>query len=250
LVLFEIVDERNAENHGKEKFMTRQDYMTAIGNLVGGDLPLGEAEKIFAISKAVKRYSLDRPVELAEDESGDGGYDYPLTLLASWIEGFSAIKKIEYPITADLYDNANILTDDAWMIYRKPAGKVIRFLEDQPKTTETMRITYTTLHQCDDTQCTVPDADAEAVQILAAAGFCDMLATYFAQDQDSTIKADSVDHKSKSADYAARAKVYRQQYFNHLGIQEGQVVPAGTTRAVQPRPSWRSDQLTHPRKYR
>jgi hypothetical protein len=229
---------------------TLQDYITAIGNLVGGELPLGEAEKIQAINKAVKRYSLDRAREISEDETGNGGYDYALSLLSSWIEGFSTINKIEYPITDDLYDNSNILTDDAWMIYLKPAGKVIRLLEDQPATTEILRITYTTLHLCNDAQCTIPTADDEAVQMLAAAGFCDMLATYYAQDQDSTIKADSVDHKSKSADYAARARTYRQQYFNHLGIQEGQVVPASASRAVQPRPSWRSDSLTHPRKFR
>jgi hypothetical protein len=229
---------------------TLQDYITAIGSLVGGDLPLGEAEKIQAINKAVKRYSLDRIREIAEDETGNGGYDYALNLLESWIEGFSTVKKIEYPITDDLYDNSNILTDDAWMIYLKPAGKVIRLLEDQPAATETLRITYTTLHLCDDTQCTIPVADAEAVQMLGAAGFCDMLATYYSQDQDSTIKADSVDHKSKSSDYAARAKTYRQQYFNHLGIQEGQVVPASVTRDQDTRPSWRSDALTHPRKFR
>jgi hypothetical protein len=230
--------------------MTRQDYITAIGSFVSGDLPLGEAEKILAINKAIKRYSLDRILEIADDIPGNGGYDYALTLLASWIEGFSTIQKIEYPVSNDLYDNSNVLTDDAWMIYLKPAGKVIRLLEDQPATTEILRITYTTLHLCDDTQCTIPTGDEEAVQMLAAGGFCDMLATYYSQDQDSTIKADSVDHKSKAADYAARAKTYRQQYFNHLGIQEGQVIPASSSRAVQPRPSWRSDQLTHPRKFR
>lgn len=230
--------------------MTQQDYITAIGNLVGGDLPLGEPEKIWAIGKAIKRYSKDRELQVAEDEVGNGGYDYALTLLASWVEGFSAINKIEYPIINDLYDNSNILTDDAWMIYRKPTGKVIRLLEDQPAATETLRITYTTLHLCDDTQCTIPTADEEAVQMLAASVFCNMLATYYAQNQDSVIKADSVDHKSKSSDYAARAKIYRQEYFDHLGVKEGEVVPASESRAVQPRPSWRSDQLTHPRKFR
>jgi hypothetical protein len=230
--------------------MTQQDFITAIGNLVGGELPLGEPEKIWAISKAVKRYSKDRERQIAEDETGNGGYDYALTLLTSWMEGFSTIKQIEYPINNDLYDNSNILTDDAWMIYLKPTGKVIRLLEDQPAATETLRITYTSLHLCDDTQCTIPTGDEEAVQMMAASVFCNMLATYYAQNQDSVIKADSVDHKSKSADYAARAIVYSGQYFDHLGIKEGEVVPASQIRAVQPRPSWRSDQLTHPRKFR
>jgi hypothetical protein len=228
---------------------TRQDYITAIGNLVGGDLPLGEAEKIMAISKAVKRYSQDRPLEITEDEVGNGGFDYLLTLLASWSEGFSTIKQIEYPV-GDTDADAEILDDDAWQIYKKPAGKVIRFLEDTPAATESLRITYTTLHTCTDAACTIPTADEEAVQMLAAAGFCNMLATYYAQTQDSTIQADSVDHKSKAAEYAARARTYRKEYFDHLGIEEGKVAPASVTRDQDSFPSWRQDHLTHPRKFR
>jgi hypothetical protein len=229
---------------------TRQDFITAIGSLVKGDFPLGEPEKILALSKAVKRYSQDRPREVVEDEVGNGTPDYALTLLASWAEGFSTVKKIEYPLDALDDDDANTLQEDSWKIYNKPAGKVIRFVDDKPVATESMRITYTALHVCDDTQSTIPVADEEAVQMLAASGFCNMLATYYANSQDSTIQADSVDHKSKSGDYAARAKTYRQQYFDHLGLQEGEVPPASVTRDQDTRPSWRSDQLTHPRKFR
>lgn len=44
---------------------TRQDYITAIGHLVGGELPLGEAEKIF--SAALKKFSGHRPRIVPED---------------------------------------------------------------------------------------------------------------------------------------------------------------------------------------
>jgi len=231
--------------------ITRQDYIAALGQLVKGEFPLGEPEKIWAINKAVKRYAQDRPLEVSEDEPGDGGFDYALTILASWAEGFSTIKQIEYPVDDDdTYEDENILQEDSWKIYQKPAGKVIRLLENKPTAAESMRITYTALHLCDDTQCTVPAIDEEAVQMLAAAEFCQMLATYFAQNQDSTIAADSVDHKSKSADYAARARTYRKGYFDHLGLKEDQVTPASVTRDQDTRPSWRSDQLTHPRKFR
>jgi hypothetical protein len=230
---------------------TRQDYITAVGQFVKGEFPLGEPEKILAISKAVKRYAQDRPLTVSEDKAGDGGFDYALTILASWAEGFSTIKQIEYPVDDDdAYEDENILQEDAWKIYQKPAGKVIRFLEEIPIATETMRITYTALHLCDDTQCTVPATDEEAVQMLAAAEFCQMLAAYFAQNQDSTIAADSVDHKSKSADYAARARTYRKGYFDHLGLKEDQVTAASVTRKQNVKPSWQSDQLTHPRKFR
>ena len=124
--------------------ITRQDFITALTSLVGGSLPLGETEQIFAINKAVKKYSRDRPFDVIEDESGSGAFDYALTLLASWNEKFSSIKKVEYPVD-DTAAIPPVLADDAWTMYKKPAGPCLRFLEDKPMATETMRITYTAL---------------------------------------------------------------------------------------------------------
>ena len=228
---------------------TRQDYLTAIGHLVGGSLPLGEAEKIFAIGAALKKYSGHRPLIVVEDESGNGSFDYALTLLADWTEGFSTIKYVEYPVD-DTNEAAAILQDDAWQIYQKPAGKYLRFLEHTPEATESLRITYTALHTCTDAACSVPSYDEEALQILAASIFCDMLAAYFAQTQDSTIQADSVDHKSKSSEYSSRARAYRKMYFDHLGIKEGETPAASVTRDQDRAGSWAADHMTHPRKYR
>lgn len=228
---------------------TREDYITAISNLVGGSLPLGEPEKIFAINKAVKKYSGDRPREVPEDEDGTGSFDYLLTLLSYWTEGFSSIKKVEYPVD-DTCETPNVLADDAWIIYKKPTGSCLRFLEDKPAATEHIRITYTALHTCDDILCTIPSVDEEAVQMLAAGHFCDMLAAYYSQTQDGVIQADSVDHKSKASEYAARARVYKKEYTDHLGIVPGSVTAASVTRDQDAKPSWRGDGMTHPRKFR
>jgi len=228
---------------------TRQDYITAIGHLVGGELPLGETEKIFAINAALKKYSGHRPRIEVEDEDGNGSFDYALTLLASWAEGFSTIKSVEYPVD-DTEAEASVLQDDAWQIYQKPGGKYLRFLGDTPETTEDLRITYTALHTCTDAACTVSSYDEEPLQILAASIFCDMLAAYFAQTQDSTIQADSVDHKSKASEYAARARAYRKMYFDHLGIKEGETPAASVTKDQDMPGSWAGEKMTHPRKYR
>jgi hypothetical protein len=226
---------------------TRQDYITAIGHLVGGSLPLGEAEKIFAISAALKKYSGHRPRIVPEDEVGNASFDYALTLLAEWTEGFSTIKSVEYPVD-DTVVEADVLGDDAWQIYQKPAGKVLRLLEDTPAATESLRIIYTALHTCTDAACTVPSYDEEALQILAASIFCDMLAAYFAQTQDSTIQADSVDHKSKASEYAARARAYRKMYFDHLGIKEGETPAASVTKDQDMQGSWGAGKMTHGRR--
>jgi len=228
---------------------TRQDYITAIGHLVGGELPLGDAEKIFAINAALKKYSGHRPRIVVEDEAGNASFDYALTLLAEWTDGFSVIKSVEYPVD-DTNETPSVLSEDAWAIYRKPAGKALRLLEDTPETTESLRITYTALHACTDSACTVPSYDEEALQILAASIFCDMLAAYFAQTQDSTIQADSVDHKSKASEYAARARAYRKMYFDHLGVKEGGTPAASVTKDQDAAGSWAGDHATHPRRYR
>ena len=229
--------------------MNRQDYITAIGQFVQGEIPLAEADKILAISMAVKVHSRHKPRVVVEDESGAAAFDYALSLLASWADGFSSIKSVEYPVDDD-DETPDILPDDEWAIYEKPAGKYLRFLAATPAATESFRVTYTALHTCTDVACTVDDFDDEAVQALAAAYFCGMLATYYAQSTDSTIAADSVQHGSRSRDYAARAKSYRKLYFDHLGIEEGKTPAASVTRDQDIKGSWAADKLTHRQKYR
>jgi hypothetical protein len=226
---------------------TLQDYITAIGSLVQGEFPLGEPEKILAITLAMKDHSKHRPVIVPEDEDGTGSFDYPISLLAAWSEGFSDIREIEYPVEAALR-TPNVLEADAWQIYEKPDGKTIRFLTATPSATEKFRVTYTALHTCTDVACTIAAADDEAVQMLAAAYFCDMLSTYFANMQDSTIQADVVDHKSKSRDYAARAKQYRSLYTNYMDLKDGDTTsPATAVTDLDEKYPGGVERLTHPR---
>ncbi|MBU1067667.1 hypothetical protein KKE60_07750 [Patescibacteria group bacterium] len=228
---------------------TRQDYLTALNSLVSGELPLDEADKIVAINTAMKFHSRHRPRLLVEDFDGDDGFDYALSGFAAWSDGFSVIRQVEYPVDDD-DETPDILQDDEWRIYETPAGKYLRFLEDKPAADEDFRATYTALHTCTDSACTIENFDEEAVQILIAALFCDLLSTYYAQSTDSTIAADSVDHKGKSDHYSARARAYRKMYFDHLGITEGQTPAASVTRDQDTLGSWRGDKLTHPQKYR
>lgn len=220
---------------------TKQDYINALNLLVGGQLPLGEAEKIFAIDAAIKKYSSHRPLEVAEDVPGNGTEDYALSSLASWSEGFSAVKKVDFPVDTELLDAD-------WEIIRKPAGRYLR-LSKTPAATETLRVFYTCLHTCTDDACTVAAYNEEALQMLAAAYFCEMLAAYYAQTQDSTIAADAVDHKSKASEYQGRARAYRLNYYNHLGSKEGEKTAASVTKNQDVDGSF-GDKLTHPKRFR
>lgn len=228
---------------------TKQDYIDAIDSLAGGEIPLGDGDKDLAIGMAMKAHSKHRPRILVEDFDGDGGFDYALSGFAAWAEGFSVIKTVEYPVDDD-DETPDVLQDDGWIIYETPAGKFLRFLENTPTAAEDLRVTYTAFHTCTYSACTVETFDEEAIQALCAAYFCDMLATYYAQSIDSTIDADSVDHASKSRNYASRANSYRKVYFNHLGIKEGQTPAASVTMDQDKKASWAGDKLTHKKGYR
>jgi hypothetical protein len=228
---------------------TRTDYLNALDDLVPGDSALTQGNKVRAISQAVREHSRHRVRVVVEDMPGDGGFDYPLAGFSAWSDGFSTVERLEYPVDDDNHV-VRELERDQWAIYHKPVGRVLRFLGYTPETDETFRLAYTTLHVCDDVACTVEAFDEEAVQILAAAYCCDFLATYYAPNHDATIQADSVDHTSKSRDYAARAKTYRSLYFGHLGIKEGQTVAASVTADQDSTPSWQGDRITHPARYR
>jgi len=226
---------------------TRQDYITALGSLVQGEYPPGEGAKILAIAQAVKIYSKHRPRIVTEDKAGAAAFDYPLTGLAAWSDGFSLIQKVEYPVD-DTDAEAQALDEDAWSIYRKPTGGCLRFLEDEPAADETFRVTYTALHTCTDAACTVKEIDEEAVQSLAAALYCEILAAWFAQNQDSSIQADVVEHTSKSRDFAARAKAFEKIYRKHLGLKDDDIVrPAAAVADMDLKYPGGSERLTHPR---
>ena len=97
---------------------------------------------------------------------------------------------------------------------------------------------------------TIPESDQDAVCNLAASLCSGALASAYAQVSDSTITADSVDHKSKSQEYASRAKAQKQNYMNHLGLKEGDVAAASVVKDLDLDYPWGGDRLTHPRKSR
>lgn len=200
------------------------DYIDALTRLVPGDQPVGAvalaAMQEKAVGKAMISHSRSRPLRIVEDVAGTGGFDYALDALESFESDFSSIILVEYPVD-DGSQNTAALDTDAWTIYPAPDGNKLRFLTETPAVGETIRITYTARHTCYDTGCTVPDADTEPVQSLAAHFLCRMLAAAHALDQDSTIQADSVNQAGRRKEYEALARAYKAEYNDHMGITEG-----------------------------
>ena len=226
---------------------TRPEFVQKVSEIIKDDADkLASDEKDRFIQEAVKIYSKHRPRKIVKEITGDGTYDYSFaTHLTSWAEEFSVIKSIEYP--AD-YREPEILDQDDWIIHEKASGKVIRFLEATPSATETIRVVYTGLHILSDTQNTIPEVDEDAVSNLAASLCSAALASAYATATDSTITADSVDHKSKSEKYETRARAQKKIYIDHLAIKEGQVLPATATGDMDLSPAHGAGRLTHTKK--
>ena len=201
---------------------TRQDYIAMIDRLVGAEkLPLGTTDKVLAINSAIKTYSKHKPKRYSVDITGSGAdtFDYSLSSnFTYWSDGFSLVYDIEYPLDTTT-EEVDLIPKHSYTIYESPSGKSLRFLVDRPLTTETIRVWYSGLYFCTDDDCNIDEFDEEAVQMLAASVFCTMLATVYAETQDNTITADSVDHSNKAKEYSIRARIYKQLYSEHIGVR-------------------------------
>ncbi len=197
--------------------MLESDITAGITKLVPGDHPIDDTHKTVAANMILPVYSEYKPEKVSEDFSGNGTdlYDIFVTGMASWSDGFSSISTIEYPV--DDTELPVVLDSDLYMIQFFPAGDKLRFINDTPAATEHFRVISTAMK----TFATVDTVDENSVICLASGFFADMLATWYAQAGDSTIRADSAESKSLSDQYASRAKILKGCYWEHIGKKPG-----------------------------
>lgn len=163
------------------------------------------------INAAVNYFSRHRPDYKVVDVVGAGVSDYALP--TGWVDGFSSIEDIEYPLN-DV--PATLIDKDSYEVYQTPAAKKLRLKYAKPTGAESFRIAFTILR----TATTIPDGDVDALCNLASAFCLEELANMFAQTSDATLSADSVNYKSKSSEFSQRAKRLLQLYKEHIGIKE------------------------------
>lgn len=189
-----------------------------------------------ACTEALNRYSKARPLEVVVDIPGAGTHDVDLP--TDWIEGFSSIIQVEYPVDQV---PARIIERRFCQLYAAPTGKKLRIWTINPTAAEMVRQTYTILHSED----SVPVVDLEAVANLAASICLRQLAAAFGQTSDSTIQADTVNYRSKADEFRRLADSFEGLYKSHLGIKDNDTVAAASTVAAPPerdvrtRPRWR-----------
>lgn len=198
----------------------------------------------FAIRAALEQYSHDAPRTIVADVSATGTFD--LALPGGYVDGFSAIRSIEYPIGAHV---PSLLERGQWVIYRAPSGPVLR-LGFTPSAD--VRVTYTVPHTIDDldsaSETTINPMHTHAFVALATAKALQQLADKFLHEQEATLDADSVDRAGKS-DQARRLigtllGLYRDTLGLSRGIRPGLLVVDWDTTIA----GTGIDRLTHPRR--
>lgn len=191
--------------------MLRVDIEALVLDQTGDTARLRDGAIDRAIDEAVRRYSKDRPRPITADIVGTGAHI--MVAPVGW-EPASRITAVEWPADRNPppYRPAGDIVP-----YDGPSGpRLLVRTSPAPAPGETVRITFTASHRLSDTANTITDADTGAVAALAASLLLEQLAATVAGDTDPTIPADSVDHKSASDRYAARARAARKIYDDHL----------------------------------
>jgi hypothetical protein len=206
------------------------------------------------LREAVEEYSTVNPRNKTAVLTGDGVLTtFPLP--AGWVDGFSTLDSIEYPIGNQepvFLDEAEEYTADYW---DATGGPKIHFYSLVLGLSVTALVKYTALHHVlsqnpvgETTADTIPIKDRYGVASLAAANCCLMLAAYYAQTSDSTIGADAVDYGSRTERYLALARQYRGEYNGAFGIAgDSGVMAASAHMDLDTTPSWGWDRFFHSR---
>lgn len=225
--------------------MALADLQTLVDDLVRDDAgKIATPQRDRAIGLAVVRYSQDRPLVDMADVVADGSNYLPLP--ASWEDGGSQLMSLEYPVGEW---PGSYLAHDAYGVVRGPMGDEIR-LAGVIQAGATVRAMFTLGHTLDGSTDTIPEADREAVALYTASVLMEQLASLHSGDGDSTISADSVEHRSQAQEYAARARGFRTRYFDAMGIDPKRQAAACAIVNLDLADSRGRDRLTHPARHR
>lgn len=171
---------------------------------------LSQADRHLHILSAVREYQKARPRKLVKVLTGNDAYDYAVSLLPSFVDGFSAIKDVRGAIVSGYPPPS--LDRDEWVLERTEAGAVLRLVNALFPSSQTFEVHYTAPHTVTDATCTVWVSDDEAVMDLAAAYCCSALAAYYGQETDGSIGADTVDRAGKPEQYRSMETAFRKGY--------------------------------------
>lgn len=175
-----------------------------------------------ALDLAVAHYGADKPRQAVDDVTSQGGDTLPLP--AGW-QTDSELLTAEYPIDARPTQYLPC------SIYTAPAGAVLRLGEPISAGAQ-VRLRFSVAHELTTMADTIPFKHREAVACWAAAHLLEQLSAAAINDGDPTIRADSTDRRTKSQEYASRARALKMRYgelLENLNSAGGGVSASGAT---------------------
>lgn len=218
--------------------MALSDFQELVDRLVRDDAgKIDPLDRDGAIAVAVERYNQDRPRSGVEDLTVDGQL---INLPTAWEADFSVLQSLEHPV-----GNVppTLVASDRWNLYQSPSGQQIIVMES---INGTVRAAFTRRHVLSASVDTLPLGHRDAVCKYAAASLCDQLAALYASDSDSTMSAQVSQGQSRSQAFASRAKEYRKQYQDAIGVQDKVSAPAGAVVQLRATDSSGQPRLFHP----
>lgn len=166
-------------------------------------------------NEAIQHFSKHKAKKRIADLTASGSFDYELSVanFTYWINGFSWILSVEYPIDSQ---NPNIIEFEKWDIYEDTSAKFLRFLDTTPNT-GTIRVVYFGPHNVPDSgESTLDDIDVGAFCFLVASMGAMTIAGFYGQSSDSNIGADAIAYRDKSDIWAARGKDWYKKYIEYM----------------------------------
>lgn len=202
------------------------------------------AERNEAIDQAVLQVNHDKPLENVVDIAGDDSQDYGLE--SPFSKQFSDMKFVETP--ADENPPVFRNRDDDWFLYENPTktpSQRLRFLTVTPKTTEVIRVTFTSPHTVTESASDLNQTTFLAVVYKSLVFLYRALAARFAQTTDPTIVADAVDYGGRSQNFLFLATRWEDQYKQIIGFGDGEITAAQAIVEGDIRFPWGEDFLFH-----
>ena len=217
---------------------------------------LKEADYEMFGAATLKFYSKKKPYDKMHNISGDGSaIEWVLSgtseIVTDWVEGFSIIKRVEYPAGVSGERRLPELERDSWLVLKTDTSTIkFRLLSVTPASSETVRITYTVPHILSSTQSTIYQEDEKAFEALWASLACKAIAANYAHLKDSFIDADVTDGQKLSAQFNVMSEQFKEVWNEHFPDPVVSLEKDLDIGFAWKTASGGGDFLTHPRKWR